>query len=101
MSYLGDQRPINYIFWHIKLDDIDGVTKYTCTTIKGTHDIHFMRFIGFMDANKLLKKSLSYFCCLCVDTNFLACQNVPWTQSWEVEVLIHDNASYVCSAMAF
>ncbi len=52
-----------------------------------------------MDVNKLLKKSLSCFCCFYVDVKFSTCENVPWMQSWEVEVLIHNNASYVHSAM--
>jgi hypothetical protein len=52
-----------------------------------------------MDVNKLLKKIFISLLLFCVDVNFSACENVPWTQSWEVEVLIHDNALYVCSAM--
>ncbi len=54
-SYSQDQRLINCIFWRIKPHGIDGVIEYTCTTIRGTHDIHSVRFIGAMDVNKLLK----------------------------------------------
>jgi hypothetical protein len=52
-----------------------------------------------MDVNKLMKKSLSYFCCLCVDGNFLVCENVPWTKEWEVEVLVPSNTTFVHEVM--
>jgi hypothetical protein len=55
--------------------------------------------MGVMDVNKLMKKSLSCFCCFCVDGNFLACDNIPWTKDWEVEMLIPSNIAFVGEAM--
>jgi hypothetical protein len=52
-----------------------------------------------MDVNKLLKKFLACFYYFCVDSNFSTCENLPWTQCWEVEVLIPTNVMYVHSAM--
>jgi hypothetical protein len=52
-----------------------------------------------MDVNKLMKKSLSCFYCFCVDGNFLACDNIPWTKDWEVEMLIPSNTTFVREAM--
>jgi hypothetical protein len=50
-----------------------------------------------MDVKKFLKKSLACLCCLCVDCNFSACGNLPWTKNSEVEVLIPNSVGYVCS----
>jgi hypothetical protein len=36
---------------------------YTYDSIKGTQDIHFVKFVNIGDVNKLLKKELAYFCC--------------------------------------
>jgi hypothetical protein len=52
-----------------------------------------------MDVNKLMEKSLSCFCCFCVDANFLACDNILWTKNWEVEMLIPSNIAFVHEAM--
>ncbi len=52
-----------------------------------------------MDVNKLLKKNLACFCYFCLDSNFQACEKLPWTNKWEVEVLIFDNMAYVHNAM--
>jgi spore maturation protein CgeB len=52
-----------------------------------------------MDVNKLLKKSLACFCCFCLDSNFQSREKLPWTNEWEVEVLILDSVAYVHSAM--
>jgi hypothetical protein len=40
---------------------VDRVTKHTCDTIKGTREVHIVRFVGVMDVNKLLKKDLGLF----------------------------------------
>jgi hypothetical protein len=72
------------------------VTDFKCTTVKGTRDVYSMKFAGAMDVNKILKKTLTCFCCFYVDSNFSTCKNLPWTQCWEVEVLIHINVAYVC-----
>jgi len=34
-----------------------------------------------------------------VDGNFLACDNIPWTKDWEVEMLILSNIAFVGEAM--
>ncbi len=98
-SYLGEHRPISHIFWYIQPIDVDRVIDFTCTTIKGTKNVHSMNFVGAMDVNKLFKKNLACFCYFCVDFNFSACKNLPWTQCWEVEVLILTNVVYAHSAM--
>ncbi len=56
--------------------------------------MHSIRSIRSMDVNKFLKKSLAYFCFF-----FLASKNLPWTNYWEVEVLIPNIVAFVCSAM--
>ncbi len=78
---------------------MDRVTNFTCTTIKGTRDVYFMKAVGAMDVNKLLKKSLACFCYFCVDSNFSSCENLPWTQCWEVEILVLTSVVNVHSAM--
>ncbi len=45
------------------------------------------------------KEVLACFCCFYFDSNFQACENLPWTNEWGIEVLIHDSVAYVCSAM--
>ncbi len=47
-----------------------------------------------MNMNKLFFKNLAYFCYFCVDSNFPTYKNLPWTQCWEVEVLIPTNVAY-------
>ncbi len=41
------------------------------------------------------KKTLTCFCCFCVDSNFLDYENLPSTNQWELEVLIPNNVGYV------
>lgn len=53
---------------------MDRVIDFTCTTIKGTRDVHFVKYVGAMDVNKLFKKNLACFCCFFVDSNFSACE---------------------------
>jgi hypothetical protein len=79
-SYGGQQRLINQTFWHIKIIDVDKKIEYTCSTIKGTKDVHFVRSIDSIDVNKLLKKSLACFCCFCVDSDFSTCENLAWIE---------------------
>jgi hypothetical protein len=52
-------------------------------------------YVGVMDVNKIMKKSMSYFCCFCVDGNFATCENLPWTEEREVEVLIPCSTKFV------
>jgi hypothetical protein len=54
-----------------------------------------MRSMSSGDVDKLMKKNLTYFCCFCVDFNFTACENVPWTKKWKIEVLIPNSTSFV------
>jgi hypothetical protein len=54
-----------------------------------------MRSMSSGDFDKLMKKNLACFCCFCVDFNFIACENVPWTKEWEIEVLIPNSTSFV------
>jgi hypothetical protein len=46
-----------------------------------------------------MKKNLSCFCYFCLDGNFLACENVPWTKEWEVEILVPSNTTFVHEVM--
>ncbi len=41
--------------------------------------------------NKLMKNSLSCFCCFCRDSNFATCENVLKTKEWDADVLIHND----------
>ncbi len=52
-----------------------------------------------MDVNKLMKKNLSCFYCFCVDGIFLAYDNIPWTEDWEVKMLIPNNITFIHEAM--
>jgi hypothetical protein len=79
-SYSGDQSPVMRTFWHFNLVDVDKVIEYNINSIKGTRDVHSVRFVGLMDVNKLLRKTLACFCCFCVDSNFLTCENFAWTK---------------------
>jgi len=90
---------VQHTFWNVKLTNVDWVIEYTCSFIKRTRDVHSILLVGPMDVNKLLKKSLACFCYFCLDSNFQACEKLPWTNKWEVEVLIFDNMAYVHNAM--
>lgn len=61
--------------------------------------MHSIRYAGVMDVNKIMKKSLSCFCCFCVNGNFATCENLPWTKEWEVEVLIPCSTTLVHDVM--
>lgn len=76
-------KSVSCIFFHVKLDDINKAIKYIVETIKGTRDFHSIKSIGAKDVNKLMKKGLSWFCCFCVDGNFITCENLPWIEEWE------------------
>jgi hypothetical protein len=60
-SYLGEQKQVVRIFWHVNLADVDHAIESTCSSIKGTKDVHSIWFVGSIDVNKLLKKSLVFF----------------------------------------
>ena len=79
----------------MKFDDVDRVNRYACEPIKGSQDLHSIRFVGVMDVNKIMKKSLSCFCYFCVDGNFATCESLPWTEEWDVEVLIPCSTTFV------
>lgn len=34
-----------------------------------------------------------------MDSNFSSCENLPWTNQWDVKVLIHNSVVYVHSSM--
>jgi hypothetical protein len=94
-SYSRERRIDNRLFWHVKLEDVDQLTKYTCETMKGTRDVHLVRSMNSSNVDKLMKFFKTYFCCFYVDSNFIACENVPWTKEWEIKVLIPNNTSFV------
>ncbi len=50
--------------------------------------MHSIKSVGAMDVNKLMKKNLFCFFYFCLDGIFLACENVPWTKEWEVEMFV-------------
>jgi hypothetical protein len=50
--------------------------------------VYYIRSIGPMDVNKLLRKTLACFCYFYVDPNFSACENLAWIEHWQVEMLI-------------
>jgi hypothetical protein len=73
---------------------------YTCDTIKGSQDIHSIRYVNSSDVNKLLKKHLACFYCHYLDGNFTTCVNLAWAnKSWDVKFLNTSNPSYVHSAI--
>ncbi len=41
----------------MKIVDVDWITKGTTNSIKGTSDQYYVRFVGSMDVNKLLKRN--------------------------------------------
>jgi hypothetical protein len=98
-SYSSGLRFVTHIFFHVKHVDVDRVIQYTCDAIKGIRDLYLIRSMGLMDVNMLMKKSLSCFSYFCMDGNFLACDNIPWSKDWEVEMLIPSNTAFVLEAM--
>jgi hypothetical protein len=76
-AYSSVQKLITWVFFHVKRDDIDMVNEYTCEAIKSTRDLYSIRSLDVMDVNKFMEKTLSCFCCFCVDGNFDACENLP------------------------
>jgi hypothetical protein len=83
------------VFWHVKNVDVDRQTNYTCDSMKGTRDLHCVKFIKICDVNKMLKKDLSCFYCLCFDCNYKDCMNLAWTKAWQVKILNTNNSPYV------
>ncbi len=61
--------------------------------------MHSIISVGVMDVNNIMKKSLSCFCYFCVDGNFATCENLPWIEEWEVEVLILHSTTFVRGVM--
>jgi hypothetical protein len=99
-AYIGVQRLVTQVFFHVKPDDIDRVNEYSsCETINCTMELHSIRSMGVMDVNKLMKKSFSCFCCFSVGGNFPKCENLPWTKGWEVEMLIPSNIRFIGEVM--
>lgn len=93
----GEQQPVSPTFGYIKPFYVDRVTKHTCDTIKGTREVHIVRFVGVMDVNKLLKKDLGLFLLLLFGFYILALWKS--TKEWEVEVLIPNSVGYVRHTM--
>jgi hypothetical protein len=48
-------------FWHVKIVDVDHQTKYIYDYVKGTQDLHCVKYVNIHDVNKMLKKDLSCF----------------------------------------
>jgi len=44
--------------------------------MKGTQDVHSIKFINIGDVKKMLRKDLSYFFCFCLDGNYNMCVNL-------------------------
>jgi hypothetical protein len=83
----------------VKPNDVDRVNQYDCEPIKGIQDLHSIKFVGVMDVNKIMKKNLSCFYYFCVDGNFVTCENLPWTEEWEVDIFIPCSTTFVCDVM--
>ncbi len=45
-SYSKERRTFNHVFWHVKLEDVDRLTKYNCEIVKGTRDILLVRSVS-------------------------------------------------------
>ncbi len=90
---------VSHTFWYIKPSDVDRVTECTFYTIKKTKEVHSIKSVGAIDANKILKKSSTCFCYFCVDSEFSSCENLPSTKEWEVELLVRNNVGYVQHTM--
>jgi hypothetical protein len=74
--------------------DVDHQTKYTCDSVKGTRDLNCVQSISIHDVNKMLKKDLSCFYCVCLNCNYKYCMNLTWTKAWQVEILNINNSWY-------
>jgi hypothetical protein len=98
-SYTGDLKHVHRVFWHVGKDDTDRTNIITGDGIKGSRGLHSVRSVDCGDVNKLLKKNLACFCCFCMDGNYQACENIPWTEEWDVEVLNASSTAYVRRAM--
>lgn len=84
------------MFWHVKISDVNQQTIYTCDNIERCQNLYLVRSFSGSDVNKLLKKDLAYFYCHCLDSNFIACANLAWTNPWDTEILNSNNPGYVC-----
>jgi hypothetical protein len=58
-------------------------------------DLNCVQSINIHDVNKMLKKDLSCFYCLCFNCNYKDCMNLAWTNTWQVEILNMNNSWYV------
>ncbi len=56
-------------FWHVKTIDVDCQTKYTYDSMKGTQDLHCVKYVNIHHVNKMLKKDLSCFFVLVLTPN--------------------------------
>jgi hypothetical protein len=78
-SYVGAARSVNRSFWHVLESDVARDGEFNIAGVKGTKSFHSVRSVGSMHVNKLLTKSLACFCSYCLDCNWNACENLPWT----------------------
>jgi hypothetical protein len=83
----------------VKISDVNQQTIYTCDNIERCQDLYSIRSFSGSDVNKLLKNDLAYFSCHYLDSNFIACVNLAWTNPWDINFLNANNPGYVYSAI--
>jgi hypothetical protein len=91
-SYARAVRLVNRSFWHVLESDVARDEEFNIAGMKGTKSFHSVHSVGSMHVNKLLNKSLAYFCSYCLDCNWNACENLSWTLAWGVEVLVAERS---------
>jgi hypothetical protein len=51
-SYVGERKLVTCVFWHFKTTNVDHHTKYICDYVKGSRDLHCVKFVNIQNVEK-------------------------------------------------
>jgi hypothetical protein len=74
-------------FWYIGVNDVNWRKKWECSTIEGTHQLHFVSSLSTADSTKLMCRDFSCFCVPCVMKDWEACENKEHVEKWRLVVI--------------
>ncbi len=74
--YIRERKLVTCVFWHVKTTDVDHHTKYLCDYVKGSQNLHCVKFVSILNVNKMLENDLSCFCCFCLNSDYKNCVNL-------------------------
>jgi hypothetical protein len=99
-SYIGKNKPIRRMFWHVKFDDVDHcLFSFACDIVEGTMKIHCICAINKHVLTQPLVKLLACFYALCVENMWDECANVKWIRDWISKHLQPIDTRYVRDSM--